>query len=182
VNSTAVPTGNRRRTWRFSLRELLLGGVAIAALLGWGQSQYYRFERVVPSPVLAQHYEWDVDLRSCLERVGGSTSVSLEESWSSRPAQFSFYHDRTYVLVISEENTDAFLDAFHQRVEEGVRTSGGKTSHKYRHRFDLKSGDQMFVVNYECGRVNGFVRVVLRRKANDEVRLEVITYETRWRN
>jgi hypothetical protein len=155
--------------------------LAIAALLGWGQSLHYRFERFVPSRFLTErHYELDAELRSSLQEVGETRPIEIEH-WYSRPGAASYYQERTYVVTLSGTNASAFMEEFRQRVRQAVTAGGGKIRNNGLVGV-LKSGDQRFTVLYSSGRVDGMLRVSLTRNRDDEAQLEIITYEARNRN
>ena len=59
----------RRSPWRFSLRELLLLMLAIAAFLGWGRAIYQRYKPFVPTP-FASKLDLHADIRDIRKELG----------------------------------------------------------------------------------------------------------------
>ncbi len=165
------------RWWRFSIRELCLLVLAIAMFLGWARSLSYGLKRSVPSPLLEQrHYEWDAELRASLEEVGESSKPE-SEFLDSRPASASYFQERNYKFTLQAAKMDAFMETFKDRIRKATIAAGGGVGQKGRLSI-LPSGDRRFSVFYDSGEANGMLRVFLSSRDEDNVCLQIITYET----
>src|ERR1044072_9214548 len=60
----------RRSFWRFSLRELLLLMVAVAAFLGWGGLLYQQYRAFEPTPFFANNQTWQQDVVAIYRQLG----------------------------------------------------------------------------------------------------------------
>ena len=144
----------RRSLWRFSLRELLLLTVAIAALLGWGVTIFRRYRPLVPTPFASElNLEADVAaVRKQIEEKGPSwTGITNDGSGSSGRR-----YERDYVLTfaLAKAKANDFMRALQQRLIEHVKASGCREG---------ASGyvGSSFRLHYERGIMEGSLRAYL---------------------
>jgi len=72
-----APSPVRRSVWRFSLRELLLLMIAVAAFLGWGGLLYQQYRSFEPSPFFANNQTWKQDVIAVCQELGEETGIQL---------------------------------------------------------------------------------------------------------
>src|SRR5262245_51574636 len=88
----------RGRWWRFTLRELLLLMLAVAAFLGWGGLLYQQFRTFEPTPFFTNNESWARDIREICEELG-ETGVK-QASGSSTKSVGTLAVSRTTVCTI----------------------------------------------------------------------------------
>ena len=170
------PSPPRRSLWRFSLREMLLLMVAIAAFLGWGRAVYQQRPRPYsPTPFLRQldlyremtaireelkdnDFLWQPGSGSGASSDGDGTELELHYSFALKPA-----------------NRNAFMSKLRQRLHAKLLASDCKF---HGHGIGAAGTNPTFHLPYQRDNVRGSLRAYLYEEG-DKVRLFVFVEE--WR-
>ena len=164
------------RGMKFTIRELLILTVAVAALLAWGLLAFQRQRPHQPTPFLDKHFSgWSKDLVAVRKALNENGPVA---TWgmSGRHGVSAYYHEESYDFSLSPANVDAFMDAFCKRMSEVAKETGCEGSHPPSE-FFRGNEEKRFVVGYRHGRVTGDASAVLTRKSDQKVRLSITFLE-----
>ena len=165
----------RRSPWRFSLRELLLLMLAIAAFLGWGRAIYQRYKPFVPTP-FASKLDLHADIHAIRQQLG-----EPPRSWGSSSASGGgggrhYHRDYRYGFPLQAAHAATFMEMLQRRIAEQLRVGGCKvlgSGHG-------SSGDlRHFRMHYVRDVTEGSVRVVLITGETKRANLLVFVEEQR---
>ena len=164
----------RSSFWRFSLREMLLVMLAIAAFLGWGRAIYQRYKRFTPTPFLSQ-LDMSSEVILVRQQVG-----ELPASWSSSSAGTSggprgYERDFRLTFPLSPDKGDAFIKGLQQRMRDRLDAHGCQIEGAGHGR---TGNTQEFRLRYVRDIVEGSLRVILI-PGGDQARLLVFVEERR---
>jgi hypothetical protein len=170
---------NPRLFWRFSLRELLLFMLAIAAILGWGRAVYQNYSRFSATPFSDYAVrQMLADLREICKVVEGA-EATLVDTGSQGSSSINGIHRRISAeLPLALEHEDAFwdevVDRIHQRIEENGCTVGNISL----------LGDPTLThmpIQYHRGTTTGIVILQLFRKSEQTVHFSAFLDEQKQR-
>jgi hypothetical protein len=176
ISGMDQPSSVRRSMWRFSLRELLLLMLAIAAFLGWGASLYQHFRRFEATPFYLNNETWQQDVGAVFQELGESGLNEAQGFSIRRNGASSESRTMVFRVPLSDAKRGEFLDAFEKRVEgkltaAGCNITGGSQG----------SGKGMRGFVYERGPVDGTFEIWMRDVGDGKVDLTVEMHEQRGR-
>src|SRR5262245_29407244 len=121
MKDVAEPALPRRPYWRFSLRELLLLVLAIAAILGWGQSIYQRF-KPLEATALVRNFELGKEIAFVRQQLGETgpdfASVGEFSAGSVGPSQ---YRTAECNVLLASDDLSMFMTALLSQFFEKIR-------------------------------------------------------------
>ncbi|HZL87358.1 MAG TPA: hypothetical protein VFB96_03190 [Pirellulaceae bacterium] len=147
----------RRSFWRFSLRELLLLMLAIAAFLGWGRAIYQRYKPFVPTP-FSSKLDLQGDIRLVRQQLGETPARWVSGGSSGRAGRDRLERDYHYGFPLQAANGDAFMEKLSQRVRDQLGAHGCTVHGSGR---GSSGGMKEFHMRYVRDVVEGSIRVIL---------------------
>jgi len=159
-------------SWRFTLRELFLAILAIAAFLGWGLS-LYRDAYQQRSPFF-DTFEFDV--LETLQDVNQPQFPLQEQSFGQR-GKGSGYHFEQFCFKLAPSQTGPFMDNYRKRICEQMTKQGCTVDDD--HQGFEHHNVQWFAIGYHHRSLAGSVRVTIAPSPNDEAQLSILIYEGR---
>src|SRR5262245_650423 len=121
-----------RSFWRFSLRELLLLTLVVAAFLGWGTTFYhYYFGRYEPSSFfegdepLPQYVSGFVrEIKEVCEEVGEPAPERVVQTITNNGGTWAAQRTMYFRFPLPTAKRKAFMDAFLVRVQKRLQATG----------------------------------------------------------
>jgi hypothetical protein len=159
-------------SWRFTLRELFLAILAIAAFLGWGLS-IYRDAYQQRTPFFDN---WDAEVKEAIDNFG-EPQFPLEEEGFGQLGKGSGYYYEQYKFKLAASQTNAFMDAYQKRIRDRMTTYQCAVDDENKG-FD-HGGGQWFWIGYHRNALAGSARVSIAPLPMDEARLSILIYEGR---
>jgi hypothetical protein len=164
----------RRSFWRFSLRELLLLMLAIAAFLGWGRAIYQRYKPFVPTP-FASRLALDGDIVLIRKELGEPRASRFNSGRSVRNGAGRYECDYRFGFPLKRVKAANFFEKLRQRLWDQLDANGCTIQGSGR----CSSRDLEEVrLRYVRADVEGSIRVIVIAH-EDEVRLVVFVEEER---
>ena len=168
------PSPPRRSLWRFSLRELLLLMLAIAAFLGWGRAIYQQR----PRPYVPTDFVDKLDLSSDLMAIREELKDN-DFTWGTSSGGRTTQGERTerefrYAFPLRPANHAPFMDALEQRLQAKVSASGCTRHGIGRSR---SSEFREFRLRYRQAKIHGSLRAILI--GDEKVHLLILVEEQR---
>jgi hypothetical protein len=168
------PSPPRRSFWRFSLRELLLLMLAIAAFLGWGRAIYQRYKPFVPTPFFSK-LDLNGDIMLIRQQLGEPPASWVSSSASGSGGPSGYERDYRFGFPLTAGYADAFLSKLRQRLSDQLGTHHCQIHGATRG----STGDiKECRLTYSRNAVEGSVRAVVIL-SGDEARLLVLVQERR---
>ncbi|HEY2414169.1 MAG TPA: hypothetical protein VGI40_18135 [Pirellulaceae bacterium] len=165
----------RPSIWRFSLRELLLVTLAVAAFLGWGSLLYQQYHAFVPTSFFVDNSDWSDDIVAILNALGlpEARINAKAESYGNGPS--AAHRTIEQKLPLTKANCAAFLDEFQQRVLEKLSADNCRV----RQTVGGGGSSDVRTVGYLRGPVAGAIHIFLSAAGDDQARLVIAMHEER---
>jgi hypothetical protein len=176
IQSMDQPSPPRRSLWRFSLRELLLLMLAIAAFLGWGRAIYQQRAKPFSRTPFLLEFKLHRELMAIREELKdndfrwqpGSIGVGSSDGEGTESASH-------YAFALKPANRNALMTKLRERMHEKLLASGCKSDGVG---FGSGGTNPQFHMRYERDNVRGSVRANLFEEG-EQVRLFVFFEEHR---
>jgi hypothetical protein len=169
----------RRSRWRFSLRELLLAMLAVAAFLGWGGLLYQQFQFFEPTAFFTGCPDLRAEVIAALQHAGVDNPRILPNPITHSEGRSAAHRTIVYYLPLSDSNRTAFAQNFQKQLrdrlsENGCKMQGNSSGNS--------NANEAFIFGYRCGSIDGGIDVCLLKADEEHVRMIVTMEEERaWR-
>jgi len=111
--------------WRFSLRELLLLMLTLAAFIGWA-AVLYRSARLKPTKFFTENESWQSDVAAVLDELGepqfSGAAGTMMHSEGTAATQRTF----VFRIPLAPDKIGSFLAGFQKRVRSKLSAAGCK--------------------------------------------------------
>jgi hypothetical protein len=164
----------RRSSWRFSLRELLLLMLGVAAFLGWG-TLLYQSRRLKPTPFFASHPTWQQQVVEIFQDLGEPAFVEAPGTMTYSEGPSSVQRTMVFKIPLAASQKEAFLRALVAKVREAMKRDGCQNTGE--------SGSTMSnvvsVLDYVRGPVSGSVQICVMEAGIDHLGVVMTMQEER---
>jgi|SRR5262245_3237171 len=150
------PTSRLRSFWRFSLRELLLLTLVVAAFLGWGTTFFhYYFGRYEPSSIVDRNQvgDWISDIYQTCEEIGEAAPERMVQTVTSNSGTWAAQETMYFRFSLPTAKRRAFMDAYLKRVQARLKAAGC-TGGGGAHGFGI---NETRTTNYQHGTAGGAI-------------------------
>jgi hypothetical protein len=159
---------------RFTLRELFLAILAVAAFLGWGL-MVYRDANRQRTPFF-NSVDWGTEVLDAL-RDFGESQYPHQEEWFGIRGNGDGYCFCQYRIALAPQQYDSFMKATSKRVQDKIAANDCIVDH---HDIGFEEdGGQWFAVDYHRNSIAGSAQFRLAPSIDGKVKLRILAFEGR---
>lgn len=170
----------RKSFWRFSLRELFLLMLVVAAFLGWGTTFFhYYFGRYTPSSIVDRNQvgDWESDIYETCAALGELVPEHIGRTVTTNGGTWAAQQTMYFRFPLPAGRRKAFMDDYLNRVQARLKAAGC-TGFGGAYAFGV---NETRTVNYQHGTAGGALDLCLTEGPTGKVCLIVNLCEVRGR-